>query len=246
MAAKKRLKKSTKPSATLRRVTNKKSLNGYGALEPIVSAYFSTVFRVVDDRGAWGNYSSHYARQDYATLDPNDILARASELHVERGLTKRIGGDTFLVAKGRSHSLLIKLSEYAGVDIGTIILDFHKTSNLTIGSLYSKIELIFDNNFIDSKIYVTRKLPAPISVSDTREWSLVTSNSGKRGWNLHEDAKFTTPLGTAPELLLHACINVPYLTWAFGLDDSQIAMEIGTKHDLKGLGTPKAQKLKMI
>ena len=219
MAAKKRLKKSTKPSATLRRVTNKKSLNGYGALEPIVSAYFSTVFRVVDDRGAWGNYSSHYARQDYATLDPNDILARASELHVERGLTKKIAGDTFLVAKGRSHSLLIKL----GDNVGTIILDFHKTSNLTIGSLYSKIELIVDNNFINSEIYVTRKLPTPISVSDTREWSLVTSSSGKRGWNLCEDAKsYETHLGTAPELLLHACINARYSTWAFGQDYSRI------------------------
>lgn len=233
MAAKKRLKKSTKSSATLRRVTNKKSLNGYGALEPIVSAYFSTVFRVVDDRGAWGNYSSHYARQDYATLDPNDILARASELHVERGLTKKINGDTFLVAKGRSHSLLIKLREKVGVDIGTIILDFHKTSNLTIGSLYSKIELIVDNNFIDSKIYVTRKSPTPISVSDTREWSLVTSNSGKRGWNSREDAwNYETHLGTAPELLLHAFINAQYSTWAFGQDAPHIAIEIGRKQKI--------------
>ena len=185
-----------------------------------MSAYFSTVFRVVDDRGAWGNYSSHYARQDYATLDPNDILARASELHVERGLTKKINGDTFLVAKGRSHSLLIKLGENVGAHIGTITLDFHKTSNLTIGSLYSKIELIVDDNFIDSNIYVTRESPTPISVSDTREWSLVTSNSGKRGWSLCEDAKsyethHEMQLGTAPELLLHACINARYSTWTF-------------------------------
>ena len=233
MAAKKRLKKSPKSSATLRRVTNKKSLNGYGALEPIVSAYFSTVFRVVDDRGAWGNYSSHYARQDYATLDPNDILARASELHVERGLTKKINGDTFLVAKGRSHSLLINL----GDNNGPIILDFHKTSNLTIGSLYSKIKLIVDNNFINSKIYVTRKLPTPISVSDTREWSLVTSNSGKRGWSLREDAKsyethHEMQLGTAPELLLHAFINAQYSTWAFGQDAPHIAIEIGRKQKI--------------
>lgn len=89
-------------------------------------------------------------------MDPNDILARASELHVERGLTKKINGDTFLVAKGRSHSLLIKLGENVGAHNGTIILDFHKTTNLTIGSLYSKIELIVDNNFINSEIYVTR------------------------------------------------------------------------------------------
>ena len=137
------------------------------------------------------------------------------------------------MAKNRSHSLLIKLGEYVGADIGTIILDFHKTSNLTIGSLYSKIELIIHNNFIYSKIYVTKKLPTPISVSDTREWSLVTSNSGQRGWNLREDASsYVTHLGTAPELLFHAFINAQYSTWAFGQDAPHIAIEIGRKQKI--------------
>jgi len=225
VAAKKRPKTSTGPISKLREVSSKKSLNGYGALEPVVGAYFSTVYRVVDYRRVWGNFTSVYAIFDYPTLDPNDILSNASEIEVRPGDNKKVEGDTFLVAKGRNHSLLIKIDNFV---FETIILDFHKTSKLTIGSLYSKIEYIVYKNKLRSKIYVTRTNPTPISVFDKRGWSLVTSNSGNRGWDLCEDALDpTTYLGAGePELLLHAYINSPSYTWALGVDDSQISAEI--------------------
>ena len=239
MAAKKKPKKSTEPVSTLRAVWNKKSI-GKGAPEAVVGAYFSTVFRVTNNRVGWGNFSSHYAYEDYPTLDPNDILTNASEIYVESGETKVVIGDTFLVAKGRNHSLLIKIDNWSDE---TLIVDFHKTSKLTIGSLYSKIEYFIERNSLDSTIYITRQHPTPISVSDRREWSLVKSNSGKTGWDLDEDARFhATYLGAGmPELLLHAYINSPHFTWAVGRDDSQIFIE---KHKQKLALRPAARKKK--
>jgi len=240
VVAKKRPKKSTEPVSRLRVVWNKKSI-GRGAPEAVVGAYFSTVFRVVNNRRVWVNYSSHYSWGTDPTLDPNDILTNASEIYVERGETKTVIGDTFLVAKSRNHSLLIKIENWSDE---TLIVDFRKTSKLTIGSLYSKIKYFIEENSLDSTIYITRQHPTPISVSDRREWSLVKSNSGKTGWDLGEDAQsHATYLGAGmPELLLHAYINSPHFTWAVRRFDSQILIE---KHKQKWpLGLPPRKKKK--
>ena len=227
MAAKKRSKKPTKPVSKLRLVSSKKSLNGWGALEPVTGAYFSTVFRVVDRKVAWGNYSRRYANQDYVTLDPNDILDNASEIYVERGETRTVEGETFLVAKGRNHSLLIKIDDWSDE---TLILDSHKSPSLTIGSLYSRIKNLVDENFLDSTIYIARQRPTPIAVDDERNWSLVTSSSGNRGWSFRDYSSPLTSLNVSePELLLHAFINSPDNTWALGEVDKKMGMASASK-----------------
>ena len=243
MPAKKRPKKSTRTISKLREVSSKKSLNGHGALEPVVGAYFTTVFRVVDDRRVWGNFTSTYALEDYPTLDPNDILSIASEIRVRPGENKKVAGDTFLVAKGRNHSLLIKINNWFGE---ALILDFHKPSSLTIGSLYSKIKYIVDKNSLESRIYVTQKQPKSIDAYDLREWFLVTSSGGNRGWELCEDAGSpATYLGAEePELLLHAYINSPSATWAFGDDDSEILSKIEHKQKYGKFDLANARKKK--
>lgn len=219
MVAKKRLKKPTKPVSKLRLVSSKKSLNGWGALEPVAGAYFSTVFRVVQGKVAWGNYSRFYDKHVYATLDPNDILDNASEIYVERGETRTVEGETFLVAKGRNHSLLIKIDDRSDE---TLILDFHKSPSLTIGSLYSRIKNLVDENSLDSTIYVTQQRPTPIAVDDERNWSLVTSSSGNRGWSFRDYSSPLTSLNVSqPVLLLHAFINSPDSTWALGAKEKE-------------------------
>lgn len=226
MAAKKRPKKPTKPVSKLRLVSSKKSLKGWGALEPVTGAYFSTVFRLTGRKVAWGNYSRFYDNQDYATLDPNDILDNASEIYVERGETRTVEGETFLVAKGRNHSLLIKIDDWAE----TLILDSHKSPSLTIGSLYSRIKNLVDENFLDSTIYIARQRPTPIAVDDERNWSLVTSSSGNRGWSFRDYSSPLTSLKVSePELLLHAFINSPGNTWALGEVDKKMGMASASK-----------------
>ena len=228
MAAKKRPNKSKGTISKLRYVSSKKSLNGHGALEPVVGAYFTTVFRVVNDRRVWGNFTSTYALEDYPTLDPNDILSKASEIRVRPGDNKKVVVDTFLVAKGRNHSLLIMINNWFD---GALILDFHKPISLTMGSLYSKVKYIVDKNSLESRIYVTQKQPKSIDAYDLREWLLVTSSGGKRGWELIEDAGSPATYldASEPELLLHAYINSPGITWALGADDSEILSEIERK-----------------
>jgi len=227
MAAKKRSRKSTRANSKLRLCKNKKSLNGCGVLEPVVGAYFTTVFQVAKSRVAWGNYSQLLSWGTEPTLDPNDILSNASELFVERGATAIVFGETWLVAKSLNHSLLISIDNWSDE---TLILDLNKTSQLTIGSLYSKIEVFTQRNALDSRIYVTQQHPTPISGSEQREWTLVTSNSGKRGWELSEAGSPAMYLeASEPELLLHAFINAPDNTWALGVNDSEILSEIVRK-----------------
>lgn len=231
MVAKKRLKKTTKPVSKLRLVSSKKSLNGWGALEPVTSAYFSTVFRVVRRKVAWGNYSSFYDNHVHATLDANDILGNALEIYVERGGTITVEGETFLVAKGRSHSLLIEIDDWFGE---TLILDFHKSPSLTIGSLYLRIKNFVDENSLDSTIYITRQRPTPIAVDDEKNWSLVTSSSGNRGWSFRDYSSPLTSLNVSePELLLHAFINSPDNTWALGEVDKKMGMGSASKKEKK-------------
>jgi len=211
MVAKKR---PTKQVSKLRLVSSKRSLNGWGVLEPVTCAYFSTVFRVTRRKVAWGNYSRFYDEHVHATLDANDILGNSSEIYVERGETIAVEGETYLVAKGRSHSLLIKIDDWFGE---TLTLDFHKSPSLTIGSLYSRIKNLVDENSLDSTIYITRQRPTPIVVDDEKNWSLVTSSSGNRGWSFRDYSSPLTSLSvTQPELLLYAFINSPTNTWALG------------------------------
>lgn len=208
MAAAKQKSKKGKPVRGLREVSSKRSLKNC-AREPVVGGYFSTVFRVVDERTTYWNFSSSYAADDYPTLDPNYLLDKAQEFNRERGTRKKVKGDTFLVAKGRSHSLLVRTFD----SVDEVDLDF-RMRTLTIGSLYSKIKDIVEDNSLDSKIFVTREHPKPISACDLREWRLVNSRF-ESGWNLWEDAASPESyLGATPlELLLHAYINAPYTRW---------------------------------
>jgi len=210
VAIKRRLKKTKRTTSKLREVWSKRSLKDC-VHERVVGAYFSTVFRVVDDRRVYWNFSSRYAADDYPTLDPNYILVKARELGGERGMTKKVAGDTFLVAKGRSHSLLVKI--IGSVD--EVGLDLRRRT-LTIGSLYSKIQDIVEDNSLDSTIYLTLEHPKPISACDLREWRLV-NNRFESGWNLEEYAASPESyLGANPlELLLHAYINAPASHWRF-------------------------------
>jgi len=210
VTAAKRKSKEGKPVRGLREVSSKRSLKNC-VHEPVVGAYFSTVFRVVDERTVYWTFSSRYAADDYPTLDPNYILAKARELDRERGMTKKVAGHTVLVAKGRSHSLLIGISglvDEVGLDL--------RGRTLTIGSLYSKIRDIVEDNSLESAIYVTREHPKPISACDLREWRLVNGRF-ESGWNLVEDAGSSESyLGATPlELLLHAYINAPLRHWRF-------------------------------
>jgi len=224
MGAKKR-KKSTKLVATLRPVINRKSLNGYGALEPISCAYFSTVFRASVRREAWGNSVSHWLNKPKATLDPNDILVDPYEIEIGRGASCLVEGKTFLVARGRDHSLLISIDFPGYWNPDSLVLNpTPGFKTLTIGSLYTKIiedvmhdkrEKNIKRGDVECEMFVTKSFPTPIARSDDRRWSLVRNSGSNRGWEVSSSGDTSLDV-EYPMLLLHAFINCEQHKWATG------------------------------
>ena len=222
MAAKKR-KKSTKIVATLRPVLNRKSLNGYGALEPISCAYFSTVFRPSASREAWGNPVAYWLIKPKATLDPNDILVNPYEIEITQGASCVVEGKTFLVARGRDHSLLISIDVQGYWNAESLVLKpMPELKTLTIGSLYTKIieDVMHDQRKIKRgdfkcEMFVTKSPPSPIASSDNRRWNLIRNSGRKRGWEVSTSGDTSLDV-EYPMLLLHAYINCPYNKWAIG------------------------------
>jgi hypothetical protein len=222
MAAKrKKLKKATVPKkpiqkksamriTSLRLVANKKSLNGFGALEPIDVAYFSTVFRLVTNK-------SSYCAKPNAALDPAEFIANASQIAVKPGVSISIEGETFLVARGRNHSLLISSVE----DLDQLFLEsmpYGKT--LTLGLLYEQLQELSKMG-LNVEVFVTKSLPMPIAWSETRKWGLILGSGGSRGWKL-SSSNFIKLEVSRGELLLHAYINRPNHVWM--TDDSSSEM----------------------
>ena len=244
VAAKKRPKKSNKSSAALRPVTNKKSLNGFGALEPIVCAYFSTVFRPSVRREAWGNATAHWLDEPKATLDSDDILENASKFETERGASYSVSGTTFLVARGHKHSLLISIQN----DMDWVLESFAlkplpHSRRLTIGSLHTKIMedilhvdyggIKMERGNFQCQMFVTKSLPKPIAHSDIRKWNLITNSGGKRGWELSGSESDGLDVDYSM-LLLHAYINSSHQIWATG-SDTDLLEELVNEIDISAI-----------
>ena len=225
MAAKrKKLKKAPLPKkpikkklvmriTNLRLVANKKSLNGYGALEPIDAAYFSTVFRLMTNK----NFVSSYCAKPNATLDPTEFMANASQIAVKRGVSISIEGETFLVARGRNHSLLIS-TDYVLDQLFLKSMPYGKT--LTLGLLYEQLQELAKMGH-NVEVFVAKSLPTPIAWSDTRKWGLILNSGGSRGWKL-SSSNSVSLLVSYGMLLLHAYINYPTHVWM--TDDSPSEM----------------------